>query len=454
MVTLKCKICASTDVTATESGFVCEKCKTVYTLSEISELFEKEAETADEEKTEPESCRVEFSKSLNAKKDRKVAIKIIIGVAAVVLVWHLGFWIYDDLIQPEIYKAKAEEYYIAGDYEQAYDYYSRACDSQGMERAVAKGAYSYAEKGDIDKAVEFVKKITDANASEKEFKKVCYKYAEYCIDKGEKENAAVYFGKAIGYSDAKERSFGLWDDIAVRVKASQSFWYYTNIDIGWIMSDGTVEAKGENQGEEHTVYGLDDIISIAVFGDEIVGLRSDGTLVSTSAEEDYSEHENVVGIYNQGGFVNNLVILYADGTVNGIFLLGDYAGYFDTIIHISDDIFLKSDGTVVTCEDYAPYVKDWSDVVDVTSTTDAVFALKSDGTVLSADKNGNAVSEVASWRNIKNISSDGTEALGLKENGTVVSTKADSKFANESGIIDMHESAGGTVLETANGFRY
>lgn len=46
MVTLKCKICESTDVTATESGFVCEKCKIVYTLSEVSELVERETETA------------------------------------------------------------------------------------------------------------------------------------------------------------------------------------------------------------------------------------------------------------------------------------------------------------------------------------------------------------------------------------------------------------------------
>ena len=82
MVTLKCKKCDSSDVTATQNGFVCENCKSVYRLDEVNELIKKE----------PELCEAEANfEQLNAKKNKKKKIIVAVALAQTTLSFSLKF---------------------------------------------------------------------------------------------------------------------------------------------------------------------------------------------------------------------------------------------------------------------------------------------------------------------------------------------------------------------------
>lgn len=519
MITLKCKICGSTDMVETADGFACNNCKCTFSASVISQLIDKtpavadpavqadfvneptvRAEDTDEPveqdetepvlqetdvEEEPESCKIELSQPLNAPKGKKNAKKILIGLAIAAAVAVVVAFAYRPIC---IYQA--EKHLARGNYAKAVDFYNMARDGESMKRAYAKWAEFCMENGDARNGVYYAKanlskygyvlgaeertdflvkwaethmkngnseaaRICLGNLEEngEERKKVLYEWAEYYLNNGEKATAAVCFGKAIGYSDAKERSLELWDDIAVKTRAAKDDFYdFGNGNMAWIMSDGTVKAKGEHYGEGQIIEGFNDIVAVAVSGERIIGLKADGTIASTATDEDYYKKENVVAVYSD--FLG-ISYLYADGTTsrswfNDGALLGPCG-----IIDVNSEIMLYSDGTVVVSDnlsqEYAPYIKNWSGIVDVASTFDAVFGLKKDGTVVSADKNGNSVSEVSSWKNIVKIAADGSELIGLTFDGTLVSTNKNSKFTVESGIIDIHESAGGVILETLSG---
>ncbi len=458
MVALKCKKCGSYDISATDEGFICEECKAFYHANEMADLVEKESEVAPEQQEAEkedfeiqDNYEIQLSQPLNAKQSSKIITpKVVLIIAAVLCVvfFTVMAWL---VLYPVICSARADKYLESGNYIKAYQYYEYADDKDGMSSATYRLADYYVSQGWFEPAYECYERINDENG----MKTICYQWAEQSLDIGEKAQAAVLFGKAIGYLDAKERSFRLWNDIAVRTEGAESSFFIPAFDMGnkaWITDNG-VKAEGENYSEGTVLEGWDDVISIVFVGDEeLVGLRKDGTLISTSGK--YDDYENVVGIYCY--LMNSLIILKADGTTE---LEGVYGGsLFDTedIIFIYEgDIALKADGTVVAAGDFSSYVQNWSGVIDITATTEAVFALKSDGTVLSADKQGNSVSTVSGWKNIKNIASYGEDLIGLKTDGTLVCTDEEWSRIDKTGVEDIYDTSGGIILITReNGSLY
>lgn len=458
MVALKCKRCGSYDISAADGGFICEGCKAFYPANLMQELIEKEPEAAESEvKTDeveakvPESYEVEFSQPLtavgNTQKlgNKRITPKVVLIVAAVLGVIFAAMiaWF---ALYPVICSAIADNYFESGDDIRAYQYYEYADDKDGMSRATHSLVDYYVSQGWYEPAYECYERINDENG----MNKICYQWAEQCLNEGEKAQAAVLFGKAIGYLDAKERSFNLWDDIAVRTEGAESSWLSGK--KAWLADEGVmVEDEIHSEGET-CLEGWDDVISIVILDkDEIVGLKSDGTIVSTS--DKYGGCTNVVGIYTYW-LSDCLIVLYADGTTE---LLGHYGGIpeshsiFDTenVIFIYEDkIALKADGTVVASGDFSSYVQNWTDVVDIAATSDAVYGLKSDGTVLSADKQGNSVSKVSNWKNIQNIAGYSYDLVGLKTDGTLVSTDDDWKHIDKTGVEDIYDTSGGLIIVT------
>ena len=87
--------------------------------------------------------------------------------------------------------------------------------------------------------------------------------------------AAMAFGKLGDYRDAQERSFALWDRIAVRETISAG----DHHTVG-LKADGTVVAAGSNYYGKCNVSGWTDIVAISAGSYHTVGLRADGTVVA------------------------------------------------------------------------------------------------------------------------------------------------------------------------------
>ena len=97
---------------------------------------------------------------------------------------------------------------------------------------------------------------------------------------------------------------------------------------------------------------------------------------------------------------------------------------------------LKSDGTVLATNYNGEYdygqcdVSDWTDIVSVSAKSQSTIGLKSDGTVVATGDNEDGQCDVSDWTDIIAISTGGRYTLGLRADGTVVATeyKGDPKY--------------------------
>ena len=175
---------------------------------------------------------------------------------------------------------------------------------------------------------------------------------------------------------------------------------HSSIDAGLffvvgLKSNGTVLYQGPSRLAAEEVKQWTDIVSISACYQNVIGLKSDGTVVCTT--------------YNRNLFVsdwNDIVSVY-----------GGYDCAFG----------LRSDGTVVATgnNQYRRLsVKSWRNIIAVASGYSFTAGLKSDGTVSIAGSLDEAAKrEVENWRGIKSISISkdmGDTLYGVKNDRTVV----------------------------------
>ncbi len=231
---------------------------------------------------------------------------------------------------------------------------------------------------------------------------VHYSRAEGQLAQGNTIEAAMLFGKAGMYSDAKERSFALWENVADRdvLSVGGSIYMSGGGFFGGINKDGSplvfdVERRIEIEDGEY--------IAVAATSGSIYYLRPDGTVAGHALSPNFgvSKWRNIVNI--KGG---------PNPALFGV----------------------KSDGTVVSSnEDYHKRVQKWTDIVDIAVGKNHVVGLKADGTVIAAaleDKvNKEGELNVENWRDIVKIEAGIDITLGLKADGTVVATGNDRSGA-------------------------
>ena len=232
-----------------------------------------------------------------------------------------------------------------------------------------------------------------------------YKQAETLLAEGDNVHAAMAFGAASGYSDAKERSLSLWDEIAIREYISAGFFHTVGLK-----SDGTVLAIGDNSKGQCDVSGWKDIVAVSVGAYHTVGLKSDGTVVAVGynydGQCDVSSWTDIVAI-SAGD--SHTVGLKSDGTVVAV-------GYKDERCNVSEwtdivaisaggkhTVGLKSDGTVVAVgyKDERCNVSEWTDIVAISAGGNCTVGLKSDGTVVAVGSNDHGKCNVSGWKNIR-----------------------------------------------------
>ena len=303
-----------------------------------------------------------------------------------------------------------------------------------------------------------------------------YVKAEMLLADGDKAHAAMAFYKLGDYSDARERSFALWNEIARRDTiaaggvlnlgiCSDGSPIATGIDIesrsnlvhvdactfgifAGLCDDGTVVPKNERYDYNHWT----DIVDVAAGLTHVVGLRADGTVIACDtssfpsvfggSELDVSDWTDIIAV--SAG--RHTVGLRADGTVVAAGLTKErYESMFadknptftywsecdvtdwTDIIAISAKSYhtvgLKADGTVVAVgsNDYGECdVSDWTDIIAISSGGNHTVGLHSDGTVVAVGKNDDGRCNVSDWTDIVEISAGLAHTLGLRSDGTVV----------------------------------
>lgn len=257
---------------------------------------------------------------------------------------------------------------------------------------------------------------------------------------GQLGRAAIAFGKLGDYSDARQRSFELWREVIPQQTISAGF-----NSTAAVKSDGTVLLAGYADYRQRQCQKWSDIVAVSTTASpqagHTVGLKSDGTVVAVGANQweqcNTSSWSDIIAIGTGYLFT---VGLKADGTVL-------YTGYpnnpnmdqtviqkvssWTDIVAISissrDAVLgLKTDGTVVMADNNQSYVeevvKDWSDIVAISTNGYHVVGLKADGTVIETPTNDDIQSDVSHWSDITAIAAGSDFIIGLKSDGTVVST--------------------------------
>ena len=302
-----------------------------------------------------------------------------------------------------------------------------------------------------------------------------YQAAEAAEAEGDMTTAAMLYGRSGDHSNARARSFALWEQLADRETVSAGCWHTVGLK-----SDGTVLAVGDNDDDQcdaadwtdivavsaglyhtvglksdgtvlavgsiycglHDVADWTDIVAVSAGGYHTVGLKSDGTVVAVG-DDDHGQCEvaDWTDIVAVSAGSDHTVGLKSDGTVVATEYTGDYykgecdvadwtdiaavsAGYAHTV-------GLKSDGTVVAVgynDDDQCEVADWTDIVAVSAGNDHTVGLKSDGTVVAVGDNDDGQCEVADWTDIVAVSAGYGHTVGLKSDGTVVATKYTGKY--------------------------
>lgn len=212
--------------------------------------------------------------------------------------------------------------------------------------------------------------------------------------------------------------------------------------------------------EEYTQNNWNNIIKICSDDNYTVALKENGTLVGFRFGEStgmtkkvYLQDGRTVEIpfvYCYNGFGNqilnkwkdivditisrnNIVGLKSDGTLN-VFAMHDLNNLEDaekwkdiTKVSISDEhiVGLKSDGTVVAVGDnYSgeTNLKEWKDIVDVSAEDEYTVGLKSDGTIIFAGKGHQEWKEIEKWQNIVKVYTSYSCIIGIRADGKVVMT--------------------------------
>ena len=270
------------------------------------------------------------------------------------------------------------------------------------------------------------KTLDDASAE-------AYAAAEALAQNGESAKAAMAFYALGDYQDARERSFALWDTVAVRDTISVGGGGHTVA----VKADGTVVAVGSDSGGECDVANWTDIVAISADDLHTVGLKADGTVVAVGHNNygqcDVSSWTDIVSISAGGEFT---VGLKADGTVVAVGredFVGSNVSDWRDIIAISAGtahiVGLKTDGSVVALgwnEFSQCNTGNWTGIVAISAGNVHTVGLKADGTMMAVGSNGYGQCDVFDWTDIIAVSAGTQYTVGLKADGTVVAVGDDA----------------------------
>lgn len=255
-----------------------------------------------------------------------------------------------------------------------------------------------------------------------------YIRAERYLQGGETAKAAIEFGKAGGWLNARQRSFALWDEITQRDVISIGDYHTVALkNNGTVIAtvfDKRYETGDTYRGQGH-VSDWSDIVAVSAGGKFTIGLKSDGTVVmcgdNTNGIDDVDKWSDIVAI---SAGRSHAVALRADGTVLAV-------GY----------------NKYGQCD-----VSQWQDIIAVAAGSYHTVGLKIDGTVVAVGNQEAGELQVGTWSDIKYIAAGATGTAAIRKDGIVVSTEKYSDTAeNMTNIVEISCKNNGCVGLKADG---
>ena len=295
-------------------------------------------------------------------------------------------------------------------------------------------AVALAAEGSYAQAAEAFDELKTYRDSKEQFAENMRLAGEAYLASGETARAAMCYAK-IGDPESMEKSYALWDTVAVRKTISVGYNY-----TAALKDDGTVVFT-DRHAFDSSPAGWHDIIAIACGDDHLLGLRADGSVCAagrnTKGECDVSDWKNIVAI---AAGMDYSVGLRADGTVvtagrkdNGNHKTGDWTDIVAIDAKSLQAVALKADGTVIMTGDTdseKTLVESWTDIKAISAGWFHTVGIKQDGTVVAAGHDTDGACDVGSWSNICAAVGGGSTkfdyTIGLRTDGTLVVTRPES----------------------------
>lgn len=205
------------------------------------------------------------------------------------------------------------------------------------------------------------------------------------------------------------------------------------VELFW---DGTVVTT--NKYNKDKVSTWRDIVAIACSDDHTVGLRSDGTVVTTGdntfGQSNVSDWRNIIAIacgtwYTVGLRSDGTVVAVGDNEY-GQCCVKDWQNIIAIACSEYCTVGLRSDGTVVATggNKYERFnLEGWHNIVAIACGRGYTVGLCSDGMVVATGDNESGQCNVGDWRDIIAIACGDYHTVGLRSDGTVVAT-GDNKY--------------------------
>ena len=312
-----------------------------------------------------------------------------------------------------------------------------------------KAAEAFEALGDYQDSAQKAK-----DARQLKVKQEAYQEAQALMNAGEYFQALRIFSE-LDYKDSTQ----------LAQEAKQHYWVTQHFPLAsrgsytvGLRSDGTLVTTEYSYNGVCNVSDWGDIVAVAAGWSHIVGLHSDGTVVATG--RNYEGQCNVglwkdivavaVGEYHTVGLRSDGTVVATGFNDNG---RCDVSGWRDIVAVAAGTyhtVGLRSDGTVVATE----YIGDsshaqcnvsgWKDIVAVAAGDTHTVGLRSDGTVVATGWNIDGECDVRSWTDIVAVTAGRLHTVGLRDDGTVVATGRNSEGeCNISGWRDIVAVAAG-----------
>lgn len=194
----------------------------------------------------------------------------------------------------------------------------------------------------------------------------------------------------------------------------------------FINKNNALEVYGDFQYKNE----FQDVVQVSAYGSHAVGLKKDGTVVTTDKNEEVAKWKNIKAI---AAGKDHTVGLTSDGKVlcAGSELACQVSDWTDVeSVYAGDDVtFAIVNGQVKVSGNSANF-STISDAKKLAVGDSQVLVLKKDGSVAAVSLKGNSTSDVSSWAKIASIAVGKNYVVGVHEDGTV-SVVSDDKDLKE-----------------------
>lgn len=269
------------------------------------------------------------------------------------------------------------------------------------EDVILESANNFIKNKQYRKAIEILDEAWEKYGDPKYYEAA----AQYRFDFGRYNTALLAAGenntilinngitRAVGGNGFQELSADGWTDM-IAVSAGDKH-------IVGLKSDGTVISAGSTKTERRNVNNWKNVVALSAGDSHTVALLSDGSVIATG--------------YNEQGQCDVEQLTEAAGEKR---IVSIAAGYFHTLA-------LLEDGTVVACgqkEHGACDVQNWNNISAIYAGETFSVGLKNDGTVIVTGQSYVVENwDISEWDEMTNLSAGDNYLIGLNEDGTVVS---------------------------------